>query len=170
MQSSKKLQQMEDETLCMAAAAGDREAEGLLISRYLGMVHKLAYQHRGILDFEDLVQEGCIGLLNAIGGFDPGHDARFSSYAYICVRNRIYRALRQAGGSPPPLPLEEDVLTAPDPEQLFLDREALGMVLEQVEERLSPLEKKVFFAHLAGFDYQHLSTDYFPLGDRQWQG
>jgi microcystin degradation protein MlrC len=25
-------------------------------------------------------------------------------------------------------------------------------------------------ADLAGFDYQHLSTDYFPLGDRQWQG
>jgi microcystin degradation protein MlrC len=24
-------------------------------------------------------------------------------------------------------------------------------------------------ADLAGFDYQHLNTDYFPLGDRQWQ-
>ena len=49
--------QMSDEVLCQAAAMGDRSAEGVLISRYLRLVQKLAYQYRGILDFEDLFRK-----------------------------------------------------------------------------------------------------------------
>lgn len=159
MQERLNLQQMEDEALCKAAAAGDRDAEGLLVSRYLGMVHKLAYQYRGILDFEDLVQEGCIGLLNAIGGFDSARDVQFKTYAYVCIRNRIFRALKQAGETQPPVvPLEEDLTeSSVDPEQLFFSKEQLALVMKQMEELLSPLERKVFLAHLAGFDYQTIS-------------
>ena len=123
------------------------------------MVHKLAYQYRGILDFEDLVQEGCIGLLNAIGGFDSARDVQFKTYAYVCIRNRIFRALKQAGETQPPVvPLEEDLTeSSVDPEQLFLSKEQLALVMKQMEELLSPLERKVFLAHLAGFDYQTIS-------------
>lgn len=159
MQDHSNLQQMEDESLCKAAAAGNRDAEGILVSRYLGMVQKLAYQHRGILDFEDLVQEGCIGLLNAIGGFDSERDVQFKSYAYVCIRNRIYRALKRAGETlSPVVPLEDSVMeNGADPEQLFLGKEQLDMVMKRMDELLSPLEKKVFLAHLAGFDYQTIS-------------
>ncbi len=161
MEDRSNLQQMEDESLCKAAA-GSRDAEGILVSRYLGMVQKLAYQHRGILDFEDLVQEGCIGLLNAIGGFDSARDVQFKSYAYVCIRNRIYRALKQAGETlSPVVPLEDGLVGGgADPEQLFLGKERLDTVMKRMDELLSPLEKKVFFAHLAGLDYQTISCTF----------
>ena len=80
------------------------------MSRYLRLVQKLAYQYRGILDFEDLVQEGCIGLLNAIGGFDPARDVHFRSYAAVCIRNRMFRAMRDSGyGEADIVPLEESM-------------------------------------------------------------
>lgn len=151
--------QMSDEVLCQAAAMGDRSAEGVLISRYLRLVQKLAYQYRGILDFEDLVQEGCIGLLNAIGGFDPARDVHFSSYAYICIRNRMFRAMRDSSsGEADIVPLEDSMEgVTPDPEQLFLGREQLRQVMDSLEELLSPMEKKIFLAHLGGFDYQTIA-------------
>jgi RNA polymerase sporulation-specific sigma factor len=163
MQDYSDLQTLEDEDLCKASAGGNRDAEGILVSRYLGMVQKLAYQHRGILDFEDLVQEGCIGLLNAIGGFDSERDVQFKSYAYICIRNRIYRALKRAGEACPPIqvPLEDDLpLTGGDPEQLFLGKERLDIILQRMQQLLSPLERKVFLAHLAGLDYQTISCTF----------
>lgn len=158
MQDYSDLQQMDDESLCKIASQ-NRDAEGILVSRYLGMVHRLAYQHRGILDFEDLVQEGCIGLLNAIGGFDSARDVQFKPYAYVCIRNRIYRALKRAGETlSPVVPLEDDLMEGgADPEQLFLGKERLNLVMKKMDDLLSPLERKVFFAHLAGFDYQTIS-------------
>ncbi len=149
---------MTDEWLCERALSGDRSAEGILVSRYLRLVQKLAYQYRGILDFEDLVQEGCIGLLNAIGGFDPAKDTQFRSYAYICIRNRIFTAMKRASDGAEVLSLEDGILdAAPDPEQRFLSQEQLHGVLNDLERVLSPLEKQVFFAYLGGLDYQTIA-------------
>ena len=144
--------QISDEALCQKAVAGDRSAEGVLVSRYLRLVQKLAYQYRGILDFEDLVQEGCIGLLNAIGGFDPARDVHFRSYAAVCIRNRMFRAMRDSGyGEADIVPLEESMEgVTPDPEQLFLGREQLRQVMDRLEKLLSPMEKRFFWRTLAG--------------------
>lgn len=153
---------LDDEALCRRAADGDREAEGVLISRYLKMVRQFAGRLQGAVDYEDLVQEGCIGLLDAIGSFDPGREARFGTYAYACIRNRVYRALRDAAaGQPPVLPLETEgkaADTVPGPEQTMLAREQLEGVLQELEVVLTPLEKKIFFAHLGGFDYQTIAS------------
>ena len=123
---------LDDEALCRRAADGDREAEGVLISRYLKMVRQFAGRLQGAVDYEDLVQEGCIGLLDAIGSFDPGREARFGTYAYTCIRNRVYRALRDAAaGQPPVLPLETEgkaADTVPGPEQTVLAREQLRQI------------------------------------------
>lgn len=152
---------MEDEALCRRAADGDREAEGVLISRYLKMVRQFAGRLQGAVDYEDLVQEGCIGLLDAIGSFDPAREARFGTYAYTCIRNRVYRAVRDAaGGQPPVLPLEagDGTDAAPGPEQTVLAREQLELALQELEVVLTPLEKKIFFAHLGGIDYQTIAS------------
>ncbi len=155
------LNETDDETLCRRAAEGDREAEGTLISRYLKMVRRFAGHHRGVLDYEDLVQEGCIGLLDAIGSFDPSQNAKFGTFAYTCIRNRVYRAMQEASGRQPPVvPLDEGE-TAPasqDPEQLVLAREQLETAMQNLEVVLTPLEKKIFFAHLGGFDYQTIAS------------
>lgn len=153
-------QEMCDEQLCRLAASGDRWAEGVLISRYLGMVRRFAAGRRGALDFDDLVQEGCIGLLDAIAGFDPSREAKFSTYAYACIRNRVSRALQQAGGqAPPALPLEAgEKADGRDPGDLLIFREQLELARALLADLLTPLERKIFFAHLGGFSYQAIAA------------
>ena len=59
------------------------------------------------------------------------------------------------------LPLETEgkaADTVPGPEQTVLAREQLEGVLQELEVVLTPLEKKIFFAHLGGFDYQTIAS------------
>ena len=65
----------DNERLCALAQAGDAAAREQLLERNMGFVRKLAREiHRQTgesgLDVEDLVQEGCIGLLGAIDQYD----------------------------------------------------------------------------------------------------
>ena len=95
----KELAACTDEQLCAMAAAGDREAEELLVTRYYGMVRACArplFLAGG--DGEDLIQEGMFGLIQAIREYDAGKTASFRTYAETCIRNRLFSALR----APPP--------------------------------------------------------------------
>ena len=94
-----------DEALCLSAAQGDPQAEAELVRRYSRLVRVCArplFLAGG--DSEDLIQEGMVGLLAAIRGFDPGRDAAFRTYAEICVRSHMLTAVRAAqGGKHAPL-------------------------------------------------------------------
>jgi DNA-directed RNA polymerase sigma subunit (sigma70/sigma32) len=65
-----------------------------LITDNLGLVHSVArrYQGRGVA-FDDLVQEGTVGLLQAADRFDAGRGAKFSTYAIWWIRRAIVDAL-----------------------------------------------------------------------------
>ena len=89
--------QHSDEALCAQAAAGDRRAEESLVVRYNRLVRMCArpYFLAGG-DSEDLIQEGMVGLLGAIREYDPGKAASFRTYAEICVKNRLFSAVKAA--------------------------------------------------------------------------
>ena len=86
-----------DEALWSLAASGDRIAEEALVMRYNRLVRVCArpYFLAGG-DSEDLIQEGMVGLLNAIREYDPGKGSSFRTYAETCIRNRILSAIRAA--------------------------------------------------------------------------
>ena len=74
----------------------------------MGLVRSLAGRYRELgLPVEDLVQEGAIGLLEAIDRFDPRNGAAFSTYAFWRVRQSITHALTDRGRL---LRLPKDVL------------------------------------------------------------
>jgi RNA polymerase sigma factor (sigma-70 family) len=50
----------------------------------------------GAADLDDLVQEGWIGLWRAIKSYDPTRGARFSTFAWLVIRQRIWKAVQQA--------------------------------------------------------------------------
>ncbi len=77
-----------------AKAADAREARDLFIRANLRLVVNLAknFVNRG-LPFLDLIEEGNIGLLRAVQGFDPRRRCRFSTYASWWIRQSIRRAL-----------------------------------------------------------------------------
>lgn len=84
----------EEARLAARARLGDREALALLIAANLRFVHKVArrYRHCG-LPLEDLVAEGCVGIVQAARRFDPGHGTRFVTYAVWWIRKAILSSL-----------------------------------------------------------------------------
>ena len=91
----------DNERLCALAQAGDDAAREQLLERNMGVVRKLALErHRqtgeSVLDVEDLVQEGCIGLLSAVDRFDAGKGASCLAYAAPAIRNAMTDCVRAA--------------------------------------------------------------------------
>ncbi len=153
-----------DEELCALVADGCREAEEELVKRYLRPVRVCArpYFLAGG-DSEDLIQEAMFGLLKAIREFDPGRDARFKTFAEVCIRNRIRSAVTNAARSKhAPLndsvPFESPMLgVGASPEEQYISREEETELLTCLEQQLSPLEHRVLDFFLLGLSYQEIS-------------
>jgi RNA polymerase primary sigma factor len=78
--------------------AGDSQARTRLIEKNLRLVVSVAKRYRGMgLPFEDLIQEGNLGLIKAVERFDPDRGNRFSTYAIWWIRQAIGRALEDRG-------------------------------------------------------------------------
>jgi RNA polymerase sigma-32 factor len=73
---------------------GDADAANRLVTANLRLVVKLAFQyHRQWSNVLDLIQEGNVGLVEALSRYDPYRGIRFSSYAQYWIRAMILRFL-----------------------------------------------------------------------------
>jgi len=76
---------------------GDEKAREQLIEANLRLVLSIASQfaQRSVVPLEDLVQEGCLGLIRAVDKFDWQRGTRFSTYAVWWIRQYIVRAIAE---------------------------------------------------------------------------
>ncbi len=76
----------------------DRSAREEIIQRYTPLVksiaERLAVALRPVLDMEDVIAAGMVGLVKAVQRFDPGRGALFESYAAALIRGAILDQLR----------------------------------------------------------------------------
>lgn len=80
--------------MTVAARKGDEAAKRRLVESNMRLVINIAKNYRSKSVFlEDLIQEGAIGLMQAIERFDPERGYRFSTYASHWIRQAIGRAL-----------------------------------------------------------------------------
>src|SRR4051794_5718736 len=84
----------EEKSLARAIAVGDTEARDQMVRANLRLVVNIARGYTGKgLALQDLIEEGNLGLLRAVEGFDPVMGTRFSTYASYWIKQSIKRAL-----------------------------------------------------------------------------
>ncbi|MCW3100813.1 MAG: polymerase sigma factor, sigma-70 family [Chthonomonadaceae bacterium] len=84
----------EESELSARIQQGDARAKDRLVEANMRLVLNIAKNYSNSqLPFEDLVQEGAIGLMMAADRFDPGKGYRFSTYATLWIRQAISRAM-----------------------------------------------------------------------------
>ena len=170
--------ELNDEELWRLCSEGEPRAEEELIERYTRLVRICArpYFLAGG-DSEDLTQEGLLGLLNAIRGYNPESGVEFRPYAEVCIRNRILEAVRSAsrkkheplnGGvsleyvilseeeSRQPSELQPEVFSR-SPEEQVLARESEKEFYSTFSRCLSAFETEVLFHFLNGLTYRQIA-------------
>ena len=167
---------LKDEELIHLYRGGDSRAEEALIVRYTPYVRSFTrpYFLAGG-DNEDLIQEGMIGVVKAISEFDEARYASFRTFVALCIRSRIYSAIRHtmrgkhiplnnyvsmgnAGDSEINLENASAFSDASlDPVEQIIGEESYRELLQAVSGLLSKFEKRVLDLYLEGLSYDEIS-------------
>ena len=159
----------ERDELIKLARGGSADAWACLLNQYKGMVKKIA---RGFFimgaDFEDIVQEGMMGLFAAIQSYREDRGASFDTYAALCINRQILNALKSASrkkhaplnfyvpleaGGELNLPLEES------PEELLILKEDWHSKIDSVHAVLSAFESRVLELYLEGMSHLEIAAE-----------
>ena len=182
MTEHSKYEEMTDEELIDQLREGDRQVMDYICDKYKNLVRSKA-KSMYILggDSEALIQEGMIGLFKAVRDYDCGRDASFYTFADLCISRQMYTAV-QASQRLKHAPLnsyvsldspgrtEEDRdkeaqtlagllsgRTGGNPEELFLDKERVAYLEEQIAKELSELENQVLDLYITGMSYTQIA-------------
>ena len=155
----------------------DPVAKEGLVRKYLPMVKHIVKKSINSTpgEYEDLLQEGVIGLLKAINKYNHElYSIKFSTFAYICILRKIYNAQRQIWNrgnrltqeatsfyqelnpEDPRVLLDFIVDSTFDPERI-IEEKLTSLRLEKVlKAHLSPVEYLVFFLYLQGLSCREI--------------
>ena len=95
---------MSNEQLCIAALDGDTEARNALVENNLRFIKRTTYEMWSAqqelnsalgIEINDLVQEGSLGLLDCIPGYNPDTGNKFLTYAAPAIRNAMVDYIRR---------------------------------------------------------------------------
>lgn len=136
-----------------------------LASEYLPFIESIisAYKPNGF-GKDDLLQEGLIGLFDAIRAFSPDKGS-FDAFAKRCIKNRIVSFVRgNLSLKNLPLsdfvPLENEILASSQtPETAVIEKEEAESLKEKLLALLSSKEKKVLALYLEGYSHKAIAEN-----------
>ena len=168
---------MTDEVLAGLAQAGDREAEDILIRRYVEMIRGKAHLYFIVgADSEDVIQEGMIGLFKAIHDYSGNREATFKTFAELCINRQILTAVKTASRRKHQ-PLNDSVsLSTPvdetgggtleeslggdmasNPEAVFMENTLSSLLTDENSTLFSSMERRVLKEYLEGKKYPEIA-------------
>lgn len=175
-----KYENMPDEQLIRKLREGEAAIMDYIISKYKHVVIRAAkamYLLGG--ENDDLIQEGMIGLFKAVRDFDVNQETSFYSFAELCISRQMYTAIKLSQrqkhmplnsyislydikktateDKQSPLIEQLEMETNNNPEELFIDKERMLMLVHELNECLSDMERRVLHLHLQGEDYRSIA-------------
>ena len=157
-----------DEELVFLAQNKNTNAWTELVYRYLPNIRqKVSSYSTSEADRDDLIQEGLIGLLNAVNTYNNDKGASFKTYCHVCVRNKILTELERRFNSKQQalqnyLPLEDWEPAAfgdgEDPFSIIVAQEDHDQLMAKAKTILSALEQETLSLYLSGHSYEEMAT------------
>ena len=151
-----------DDELALLAKSS-RSAADALVLRFSRLIFiKAEIISCNSSDCDDFRQEGLMGLLRAISSFNPERTAKFSTYAEVCIVNRMksYAAkIKSKTGSV--ISIDElaynMAYTEENPESIYINKEFFSELWNVVNNQLSDLESRVFERVIHGESYAEIA-------------
>ena len=108
-----------------------------MIENNLGLVYSIAkrFVGRGV-DYEDLVQNGCVGLIKAVDNFDFSKGYKFSTYAVPVIMGEIKRLFRDGGAIKVSRSLKEKSMRAQSLKEKFIRQKMREPTVGELSELL----------------------------------
>lgn len=118
------------------------------------------FRDRGA-EYEDLYQYGCIGLMKAVDRFDPGYNARFSTYAVPIIMGEVRRFLRDDGAVHVSRTIHDNALRVQRCRERYVKENGSEPTLSQIGEETQLSREDVLLAVNANLRVRSLSE---PVG------
>lgn len=159
---------MSDVVLIKRYREGNQAAATALYLRYAPLLHSRC---KGLnlpeCDFEDIYQEASIGFLYALNRYDESKGFPFAAFAKSCVENRLknfaaaqYTQKMRVYRERISLDAEGEDLVSDEqnPEMLYLLKEQLLHISENISNKLSGLERDILVLYLSGNNYKFIAS------------
>ena len=146
--------------MSVTSITDSRADRDILITENMGLVHTCAHRFTGKgIEYEDLFQAGCMGLVKAFDAFDRERGVRFSTYAVPVILGEIRRLFRDGGTVKVSRTLKElSIRTAREREKFAL-KEGREPTIKELAEQLGVSEEDVTEAACAAAPVISLTAD-----------
>lgn len=173
-----KYDRLPDSILLELISSGDVDAQEYMLLKYKPLVvSEIRFLYLVGAETEDLAQEGMIGLFTAIRDYKSDMKTSFHTFATVCVRNRIHAAI-SAANRQKHMPLnsaisiyynetddeessaEKEFMSdegESNPENIILRHERIANMYEEMNMKLSPMEKNVIRLYLEGLSRKEIA-------------
>lgn len=169
-----------DYELLTYVSENHEEASDILYQKYQPYIQKCArklypYVKGAGIEINDLIQEGLLGLTNAIHHFNEQKDSTFYTFATTCIKHKMIstvvatkRLKNKILNESIPIDSVDDEGDAysleyligddtANPENILMNNEYQSHFIDLAREKLTPLESAVFELKMSGFGYKEIS-------------
>ncbi len=174
-----KYRDMNDYELLSYVSESDDDARNIIFEKYMPLIndranHLYGYCKKLGLELNDLIQEGMVGLNDAIRTFSDSYDTMFYTYALKCINSRMISSIVKSGRNKHKVLNESVFLELNDedqsngfgktlidnsynPEDVLLVEEGKNEILSAIDKVLDDSEKQIINLKISGFKYREIA-------------
>lgn len=158
----------QEKELILKAQSGDAQAMEALISKYMWLARSKARKYfLASGGYDDLLQEGLMGIFKAIRDFDPEKNDNLTAFMSLCIGSQIKDAIRSASRTKQRILNDAVSLDSLDnnlpsefiydPIHNYIEREGVENFYHKMETLFKPSQITVLKYYLEGYTYSEIA-------------